>query len=137
MQAVASNNANEETGKFQEGGTALITYGNMIQQFDSEGSGCDDLDLGRWTYMRFIGDDKLITQVVCRFSPCVIIGAALEIFLPEKKSWIPRTQKNRNKKNKQAEPTEQLGTSPKLLIFDFDDGNQNTRQGPYYTMLPS
>jgi hypothetical protein len=71
LQAVASNNSNEETGKFQEGGTALITYGNLIQQFDSEGSSCDDLGLGRWTYMRFIGDDKFITRVVCGYSPCV------------------------------------------------------------------
>jgi hypothetical protein len=47
-----------------------------------------------------------------------LLGAALEIFLLEKK-WVPRTQKNRNKKNEQAKPTEQLWTTPKSLIFDF------------------
>ncbi len=60
-------------------------------------------------------------------------GAALEIFLPENKEkfLVPRTQKNRYK----AKPTEQLRTTPKLLIFDFDDGDQNARWGQYYAML--
>jgi hypothetical protein len=69
LQVIASNNANEEMGKFQESGTTMMTYGNLIQKFDPDGSGCNDLGLGRWTYMRFIGDDKIITQVICGYSP--------------------------------------------------------------------
>jgi hypothetical protein len=42
----------------------------------------------------------------------------------------------RNKKNEQAKPTDQLGTTLKSLIFDFDDGNQNACRGQYYAMLP-
>jgi hypothetical protein len=59
-------------GNSKEKGTALITYGNLIQLFDSEGSGRDNLGLGRWTYMRFIGDDKIITRVICGYPPCII-----------------------------------------------------------------
>jgi hypothetical protein len=71
LQAIASNNVNEEAGKFQEGGTMLIIYGNLIQLFDSEGSGCNNLGLRCWTYMRFIGDGKIITWVISGYSPCV------------------------------------------------------------------
>jgi hypothetical protein len=65
--------------------------------------------------------------------------AALEIFPLEhqKNSWVPRIQKNKNKKNKQAKPTEQLRTTLKLLIFDVDNGNQNACRGQYYTMVTS
>ena len=66
------------------------------------------------------------------------VGAALEIFPPEIKKtlWFHVHTKIETKKNEQAEPTEQLGTSPKLLIFDFSDGDQNTRRGPCYMSLP-
>ncbi len=37
LQAIALNNAHKEVGKFQEGGTAMMTYGDLIQQFDPEG----------------------------------------------------------------------------------------------------
>ncbi len=50
---------------------ALLTNINLIQLFDSEGSGCDNLGLGHWTYMRFIDDDKIITQVIFGYSPCI------------------------------------------------------------------
>jgi hypothetical protein len=31
MQAIASSNANEEVGKFQEDGSVMMTYGEIIQ----------------------------------------------------------------------------------------------------------
>jgi hypothetical protein len=34
LRAIASHNRNEEVGKFQEGGTAMMVYGDLIQQFD-------------------------------------------------------------------------------------------------------
>jgi hypothetical protein len=48
----------------------MIVYGDLIQQFNPEGSGRDDLGLGRWTYMKFSGNDNIITWVICRYSPC-------------------------------------------------------------------
>jgi hypothetical protein len=29
------------------------------------------LGLGRWTFMRFVGDDKIVTWVICGYSPCI------------------------------------------------------------------
>ena len=42
----------------------MIIYGNLLQQFDTEGSGRDDLGLGRWTYMRFAGEDRIVTRII-------------------------------------------------------------------------
>ena len=70
LRAIASNDVHKELGKFQEGGTAMMTYGDLIQQFDPEGSGHNNLGLGCWTFMRFVGDNKIVTQVICGNSPC-------------------------------------------------------------------
>ncbi len=70
LRAIASNNVHKDVGKFQEGGTAMMTYGGLIQQFDPEGSGRNDLGLGRWTFMRFVSDDKIVSQLICGYSPC-------------------------------------------------------------------
>jgi hypothetical protein len=70
LRAIASHNRNKDAGKFQEGGTAMMVYGNLIQQFDPEKSGRDNLGLGRWAYMKFNGDNNITTQVICRYSPC-------------------------------------------------------------------
>jgi hypothetical protein len=70
--------------------------------------------------------------------PNPLLGAALDFFPPENKKLFGSTySKNRSKKNEQAKPTEQLRTTPKLLIFDFDDGNQKGNRDQYYAMLPS
>ncbi len=70
LQAIASHNRNEDTGKFKEGGTAMMVYGDLIQQFDPEALGRDDLGLGRWTYMLFCGTNNTVTRVICGYSPC-------------------------------------------------------------------
>ena len=70
LQAIVSHNVHKNIGKYQEGGTVMMSYGNLIQQFDSEGSGRGDFDLGQWTYMRFIGGDRIITQIICGYSSC-------------------------------------------------------------------
>jgi hypothetical protein len=48
-----------------------MVHGNLIQHFDPEDSGQDDLGLGRWTHMKFSGCDNIVTWVICRYSPCV------------------------------------------------------------------
>ena len=70
LRAIASHNIHDLVGKYQEGGTAVLSYGNLLQYFNLEGSGRDDLDLGRWTYMRFVGEDRIVTRVICGYSPC-------------------------------------------------------------------
>jgi hypothetical protein len=71
LRAIASHNVHENVGKYQEGGMAMMSYGNLLQQFDPEVSGRDDLGLGCWTYMRFVGDDRIVTRIICGYSPCV------------------------------------------------------------------
>jgi len=61
LRAIASHNVHESVGKYQEGGTAMMSYGNLLQQFDPEIPGHDDLGLGHWTYMQFVGDDRIVT----------------------------------------------------------------------------
>ena len=70
LQAITSHNVHETVGKYQEGGTAVLSYGNLLQQFDPEGSGLDDLGLGPWTNMWFVGEDRIVTRVICGYSPC-------------------------------------------------------------------
>jgi hypothetical protein len=49
LRAITAHNVNNDTGKFQEGRTAMIEFGDLIEQFDQEGLVQDDLGLGRWT----------------------------------------------------------------------------------------
>jgi hypothetical protein len=70
LPAIASHNKNKEAKKIQEGGTAMIVYRDLIQQYNPEESGWDDLGLGCWTHMKFKGDDNISTQVICGYSPC-------------------------------------------------------------------
>jgi hypothetical protein len=46
LRAIAAHNVNKDTGKFQEGGTAMLVFGDLIEQFDPEGLGQDNLGLG-------------------------------------------------------------------------------------------
>jgi hypothetical protein len=39
LRAIAAQNANKDAGKFQEGGTAMLVFGDLIEQFDPEGLG--------------------------------------------------------------------------------------------------
>jgi hypothetical protein len=47
----------------------VLSYGNLLQQFDLEGSGRNDLGLGCWTYMRFVGDERIVTRIISSYSP--------------------------------------------------------------------
>ena len=47
IRAIAAHNANENLGRVQEGGTAMLAFGNLMYQFDGNGSGRDEMGLGR------------------------------------------------------------------------------------------
>jgi hypothetical protein len=70
LRAIAAHNVNEDAGKFQEGGTAMLVLGDLIEQFDPQGLGRDNLGLGQWTFMKFSGGDGVVTWVICGYSPC-------------------------------------------------------------------
>ena len=45
IRAIAAHNTNENVGWVQEGGTAMLEFGNLMDQFDGNGSGRDKLGL--------------------------------------------------------------------------------------------
>jgi hypothetical protein len=55
LRAIAAHNANKDAGKFQEVRTAMLVFGDLIEQFDPEGLGRDILGLGRWMFMKSTG----------------------------------------------------------------------------------
>ena len=69
IRAIAAHNANENVVQVQEGGTEMLAFGNLVDQFDGNKSGRDKLVLGRWTFMRFAGSDGVVTYVVCGYNP--------------------------------------------------------------------
>ena len=70
VRSVAAHNVHENVGRVQEGGTGLLCYGPLIEQYDCQQSGKDDTGLGRWVVIVFQGADELITRVVCSYNPC-------------------------------------------------------------------
>lgn len=72
IRTVAAHNRHEgrEAGRVQEGGTAMLLFGELIEQYDFEESGRDSSGLGRWVVMVFRGEEGLTTRVVCGYNPC-------------------------------------------------------------------
>jgi len=70
VRAVAAHNAHGPIDKFQEGGTALLTYGPLIDHLDRGEMERDASGLGRWVIMTFRGANNFVTRVVCGYNPC-------------------------------------------------------------------
>ena len=65
------HNVHENVGRTQQGGTSLLLFGSLIDQYNFEESGKDDSGLGRWVVMTFQGSHGIVTRVVCGYNPCV------------------------------------------------------------------
>ena len=72
IRSVAAHNVHEgrDVGRIQEGGTCMMAYGPLIEQYDFEESQKDPTGLGRWVVMVFRGSDGITTRVVCGYNPC-------------------------------------------------------------------
>ena len=72
IRSVAAHNKHEgkECGRVQEGGTAMVLFGTLIEQYEFEESGKDESALGRWVVMTFRGENGLTTRVVSCYNPC-------------------------------------------------------------------
>jgi hypothetical protein len=72
IRTIAAHNSHEgkEVGRTQEGGTAMLAFGTIIEQLDTEHSGRDESGLGRWVAMTFQGEGDIRTRVVCGYNPC-------------------------------------------------------------------
>ena len=72
IRSISAHNTHEgrDVGRIQEGGTCVMTYGTLIEQYDFEASERDPSGLGRWVVMVFRGSNGITTQVVCGYNPC-------------------------------------------------------------------
>jgi hypothetical protein len=52
-----------------EGGTSLLLFGTLIEQYDFEESGKDPTGLGRWVVMVFRGQNGVVTRIICAYNP--------------------------------------------------------------------
>ena len=67
---MVAHNVHENAGRIQEGGTSLLLYGPLVDQYDFEHSGNDDTGLGRWAVMVLRGSDQITTRIVSAYNPC-------------------------------------------------------------------
>ena len=52
IRSVAGHNVHEnKCGKVQQGGTGILLYGSLIDQYNFEANGKDNTGLGRWVSM--------------------------------------------------------------------------------------
>ena len=72
VRSVAAHNRHEgrELGRVQEGGTAMVLCGELVEQFDMDEFWKDKSGLGRWVVMTFRGKGGLTTRIVCSYNPC-------------------------------------------------------------------
>ena len=64
------HNKHENVGRQQQGGTSLLLFGSLIDQYNFEDSGKDGTGLGRWVVMTFQGSENIVTRIVCGYNPC-------------------------------------------------------------------
>ena len=65
IRSVVAHNFHKNVGRVKEGGTSMLLFGSIIQQFDVDHSGKDVTALGRWCYMTFFESEGINTRVVC------------------------------------------------------------------------
>ena len=69
---MVANIVHKTLGRVQEGGTSMLLFGSLIQQFAVDHSRKDNTGLGRWRYMTLFGSEGIKTRVVCGYNPCYI-----------------------------------------------------------------
>ena len=99
---MAGHNVHENNcGRVQQGGTGILLYGSLIDQYNFEAFGKDDTGLGRWVLMVLQGADGIITRMVCGYNPCHSTNKATRssyqqqrryFIMKEKDHTCPRTR---------------------------------------------
>ena len=70
IRTVAAHNVHENVSRYQEGGTAMMMFGPLIESLEPTGTCKDDSGLGRWVVMTVKGE-KHTTKIVCGYNPCI------------------------------------------------------------------
>ena len=102
IRSVAGHNVHKnKCGRVQQGGTGILLYGSLIDQYNFEASGKDETGLGRWVPMVLQGSDGIITRMVCGYNPCHSTKKATRsiyqqqrryFIMKEKDNTCPRTR---------------------------------------------
>ena len=95
IRSVVAHNVHENVGTVQEGGTSMILFRSLIQQFDVDHSGKDDTGLGRWCYMTFCGSEGIKTRVVCGYNPCYNKKKELNTSYQQHQQFLVTKQKDK------------------------------------------
>ena len=71
IRSVAGHNVYEKKcGRVQQGGTGILLYESLIDQYNFDASGKDNTGIGRWVLMVLQGADGIRTRMVCGYNPC-------------------------------------------------------------------
>ena len=66
--SIAAHNFHENVGRIKEGGTSMLPYGPLVDQYNFEQSGKDDTGLGRWVVMISQGSKGIKTRIFCGYN---------------------------------------------------------------------
>ena len=93
---MAGHNVHEKKcGKVQQGGTDILLYGSLVDQYNFEASGKDDTRLGRWVSMVLQEADGIRTRVVCGYNPCHIKKKATRSSYQQQMRYFIMKENNR------------------------------------------
>ena len=67
---MVGHNVHKNIAPVQEGGTTVLLYGTLIDQYDFEASRKDNTGLGRWSAMVPRGSDGVMTRILSGYNPC-------------------------------------------------------------------
>ena len=94
--SVIGGNTQEKGGsKIQQGGTGMLLYGELIDQYDYEASGKDTTGLGRWVHMVLQGEDGIRTRFICGYNPCPSGRKATKSSYQQHRRYFIRKEKDR------------------------------------------
>ena len=96
IRSVVGGNTHEKGGsKVQQGGTGMLLYGGLIDQYDFEASGKDETGLGRWVHMVLQGEDGIRTRFVCGYNPCPSGKRATKSSYQQHRRYFIRKERDR------------------------------------------
>ena len=77
--------------RVQEGGTGVLTFGQLAEQFDHMNSRQDVTGLRRFSFSRYIGENDISTWVVCGYQPCKSKGPSTS-YQQQRRYFIEKRQ---------------------------------------------
>jgi hypothetical protein len=70
IRSIVAHNVHENVTRVQEGGTATLLFGPMIQHLHQEETHKDETGLGRWVVTTLTGHQGITTRIICGYNPC-------------------------------------------------------------------